>query len=99
MLDLAMPDPRRLQHAVAGAQRAPALPLVFEGGPALQDVHRLEVEGVGVPLRHRMLAGNGADDMGVIPAVGRVLDAEIAVLEELAQAIGDRKSTRLNSSH
>src|SRR3546814_20866784 len=35
-----------------------------------------------------MLAGNGADDMGVIPAVGRVLDAEIAVLEELAQAIG-----------
>ena len=59
---------------------------VLELDAALQDVDELEVRPVQMRLAGELLAGGGPDDVGDDPAVGSLLDAEIAVLEERSQA-------------
>ena len=86
--DLTVLDAGRLQDGVALADRSLALALVLERGPAVHDVDELERAVVHVPLLHLVLhfLAVVADEVGDEVALGAVLDAEIAVLEDLAQA-------------
>src|SRR3546814_3040539 len=112
MAQFAVADARRLQHAGARAQHLLAAALVFEDNPAAGDIDHLERQVVPVPGGRAFLAGDGTDDMRAEAAAGRLRNAEVAVLEEGPEAVpregaavgmrhaeGDRKSTRLNSSH
>ena len=54
--------------------------------PAIQHVDELQLAVVPVPLAVRRLARAGADDVRHHPALGRLLDAEVAVLEVASQA-------------
>src|SRR5262245_4642793 len=81
-----MTDARRLIEAAAGFHHHSADAFVFEQHPALEDIDELHVGGVIVPFAVRRLAGPRANDMGDDLASGRALDAEIAILEVVAQA-------------
>ena len=86
--DLAVLDRGRLQDRIALADRALPLPLVLEGRPAVQHQHELEVALVDVPVLHLvlLLLAVVPDDVGDVIPLGPVLDAEVAVIENLAQA-------------
>ena len=86
--DLLVPDAGRLIDGRAGDQLVLAIALVLEDRPALQHVDELEVERMGVARRVGMLAGLGARDERADLAVGQLVEAELAVLEERAHAIG-----------
>jgi len=86
MLDLAMANARRLVEAAAGFHHHFSDAFVFEQHPALEHVDELHVRRVVVPFAMGRAAGPRADDMGHDLALGRTLDAEIAVFEVVAQA-------------
>ena len=83
-----MADARALVDAVALADRPHALALVLELGPAVHDVDELERAVVDVPLLDLVLGllAVVADQVGDVVALGRILDGEVAVLEDLAQS-------------
>ena len=96
--------PGGLVNAGAGLQQHLAHPLVPEAYPALEHIDELDVERMGVLVAAGMGAGHGLDHMGADPAAGRLGDAEVAVDEEVPQALslelpvlgmGDRKGPGL----
>src|SRR6185436_12756423 len=84
--DLAMLDTGCLQDDITFANGALALALVFEGRPAVHDEHELERAVMDMPFLHLVLhlLPVVANDVGNKIALGAILDAEIAVLEDLA---------------
>src|SRR5208282_2834280 len=87
MVELGVADAGRLVHAGARPGDDLAHPFVVELHPALEHVIHLEVELVLVPAEAAMVALLGADDMGHGAAAGRLVDAEVAVLEAGSQAV------------
>src|SRR5579859_7765042 len=77
----------RLMHAGAGFQGHFADPFVMKFHPALEHIHHLEFDFMMVAFRLRMQARLGPDDVRDDATVGRVADAQVAILEEGAQAI------------
>ena len=94
MPELAMADARRLVEAAPRLHHHAPDVLVLEEHPALQHVHELHVGIVGVPFAMRRLACSRADDVRDDLALGRALDAEIAILEVAAQAPALELSSR-----
>jgi len=86
VLDFAMADARRLVEAAAGFHHHFSDTFVLEQHPALEHVDELHVRRVVVPFTMGRAARPRADDVGHDLALRRALDAEIAVLEVVAQA-------------
>src|SRR5690348_3276313 len=86
MLELAMPDARRLVEAAAGFHHHAADAFVLEEHPAAQHVDELHGAVVVVPLAVRRAARPRADHVRDDLAAGDALDAEVAILEVAAQA-------------
>ena len=80
--DLAVANLGGLIDARSGFEAHPALTLVLELDPALQDVNELKDRLVLVRLAREFSPGGGPDDMGSDTSVGSRLDPEIPVLEE-----------------
>src|SRR5258708_21885828 len=83
-----MRDARNLVDAVALADRPRALAGILERGRTAQHVDHLERAVVDVPLLHLVLGllAVVTNEVGYVVALGAVLDAEITILEDLAQA-------------
>ena len=83
-----MRDHRALVDTIALLDTAHALAGIFELGPAFEHVDELEVALVDMPLLDLVgdLLAVVANDVGDEIAVGRVLEAKVAVFEDLAQA-------------
>ena len=86
MPDLAVADVGRLVEAGAGLHQHAAEAFVLEQRPALQHVDELHAAIVHVPFAVRRFLRAGADDVRHHLALGRALDAQIAILEIAAQA-------------
>src|SRR6267143_3803317 len=86
VLELAVADARRLVAAAAGLHPHSSDAFVLEQHPALQHVDELHGDVVVVPFAVRRFSGARADHMRNGLALGRALDAEIAVLEVATQA-------------
>jgi len=86
MLQLAVPDARRLVEATARLHQHASDAFVLEQHPALEHVHELHRAVVQMPLAVRRLPGARADDVGDDLAPRRALDAEIAIFEIAPQA-------------
>src|ERR1700693_2503719 len=86
--DLAMRDARDLVDAIALADRLHAMARILERGPSVQDVEHLERAVVDVPLLDLVLGlvAVVTNEVSDIVALGALLDAEVAILEDLAQA-------------
>ena len=84
-----MRDAGALVDDVAFLDAPHALPLIFELGPAVQHHDELEGAVVDMPVLHFVLHFPAVrlDDMGNVVAFRRVLDAEVPVFEDLAQAL------------
>src|SRR5262249_57324505 len=80
-------DAGGLQDRVTLADGVATWALVLEGGPAIHDEHELERAVMHMPLLHFVLhlPAVVADEVSDEIALGPVLDAEIAVFEDLAQ--------------
>src|SRR5512147_2837206 len=86
MADCAVADARQLIEAAAGFHAHAADALVLEHRPALEHVDELHVAVVPVPLPVRRLAWASADYVRHHLAARRAPDAEVAILEIVAQA-------------
>src|SRR5512139_377125 len=84
--ELTMADARRLVHAGSGFEADASLPFVLELDPALEHVDELELGAMQVGLAGELGARGGADHVRGDAPLRRLLDAEIAVLEEGAKA-------------
>src|SRR5262249_35850043 len=86
--DLAVLDAGRLQDRIALADGVATLALVLERRPAIHDEHELERAVMHVPFLHLVLhlLAVVTDEVGNEIALGAVLNAEIAVFEDLAPA-------------
>src|SRR6185437_4723284 len=86
--ELAMRDTGDLVDAIALADRPRALPGILERRPSVQDVDHLEGAVVDVPVLHVVLhlLAVVTNEVGDVVTLGPTLDAEIAVLEDFAQA-------------
>jgi len=81
VLQLAVPDARRLVEAAAGLHQHFAHALVLEQHPAPEHVHELQRAVVQMPLAVRRLSRPGADHVSDHLASRRPLDAQVAILE------------------
>src|SRR5215510_13529199 len=86
MADFAVADAWRLVEAGAGFHGDAADAFVLEHRRALQHVDELHIDVVPVPPAVRRLAGPRADHVGDDLAARGALDAQVAVLEVIAQA-------------
>ena len=86
MAHFAVADARGLEDAGAFAEDVFPLPFIFKDDPAFEDVDHLKIEVVGVPRGGAFHPRHGADDMGGVFALRRLVDAEMTVFEERAKA-------------
>jgi hypothetical protein len=86
MGDLAVADTGGLDYAVTGLEQHLSDIGILEAHPSPEHEDELETQFMGVPLRLRSLAGDGADDVGGVGAAGGLPRAEVAIGEEAAQA-------------
>src|SRR5262249_40367984 len=86
--DLAVLYAGGLQNGIALANGSLTLPLILKSGPAVQDVDELEGAVVNMPLLHLVLhlLAVVANEVRDEVALGAALDAEITILENLAQS-------------
>src|SRR5450631_873672 len=82
--NLAMRDARDLIDAIALADRPSAVAGILERGPSVQDVDHLERAVMDVPLLDLVLGlvAVVTNEVSDIVAVGALLDAKVAILED-----------------
>src|SRR5512140_1251777 len=80
-------DAGRLVGAGTGLEQHFALAFVVELDPALQHIDQLKLGLVPVGPRDEFAAGPRADDVGHGHAAGRLLDSQVAVVDEGTQAV------------